>query len=106
MGSIAQNQGERLYTISSVLPKPCYNSFTEEFPVSFAKADEVGPYLLIEYSAQQLCCQLTLLQQVQGLGLLGITNNIYLLTLYSAHFLYHFPTLFQAYFILFHKTLN
>uniref|UniRef100_A0A8C8APS8 Kinase non-catalytic C-lobe domain containing 1 n=1 Tax=Otus sunia TaxID=257818 RepID=A0A8C8APS8_9STRI len=62
MGPIAQHQRERLYTISSVLPKPCYNSFTE-FPVSFAKADEVGPYLLLEYSAQQLCCQLTLLQQ-------------------------------------------
>ncbi|XP_054688531.1 kinase non-catalytic C-lobe domain-containing protein 1 isoform X2 [Grus americana] len=63
MGPIAQYQKERLYTIPSVLPKPCYNSFTEEFPVSFAKADEVGPYLLIEYSVQQLCCQLTLLQQ-------------------------------------------
>ncbi|NXY69749.1 KNDC1 protein, partial [Glareola pratincola] len=63
MGPIAQYQRERLYTISSVLPKPCYNSFTEEFPGSFAKADEAGPYLLIEYSAQQLCCQLTLLQQ-------------------------------------------
>ncbi|XP_010153456.1 PREDICTED: protein very KIND-like, partial [Eurypyga helias] len=63
MGPIAQCQRERLYTISSVLSKPCYNSFTEEFPVSFAKADEVGPYLLIEYSVQQLCCQLTLLQQ-------------------------------------------
>ncbi|XP_069652795.1 kinase non-catalytic C-lobe domain-containing protein 1 [Haliaeetus albicilla] len=63
MEPIAQHQRERLYTISSVLPKPCYNSFTEEFPVSFAKADEVGPYLLIEYSVQQLCCQLTLLQQ-------------------------------------------
>lgn len=65
MGPIAHYQRERLYTISSVLPKPCYSSFTEEFPVSFAKADEVGPYLLTEYSVQQLCCQLTLLQQVQ-----------------------------------------
>uniref|UniRef100_A0A8C2UA88 Kinase non-catalytic C-lobe domain-containing protein 1 n=1 Tax=Coturnix japonica TaxID=93934 RepID=A0A8C2UA88_COTJA len=63
MGPIAHYQRERLYTISSVLPKPCYSSFTEEFPVSFAKADEVGPYLLTEYSVQQLCCQLTLLQQ-------------------------------------------
>ncbi|NXW95092.1 KNDC1 protein, partial [Alopecoenas beccarii] len=63
MGPIAQYQRERLYTISSVLSKPCYNSFTEEFPGSLAKADEVGPYLLIEYSVQQLCCQLTLLQQ-------------------------------------------
>ncbi|NXI48811.1 KNDC1 protein, partial [Chloroceryle aenea] len=63
MGPISQYQRERPYTSSSVLPKPCYNSFTEEFPMSFAKADEVGPYLLIEYSAQQLCCQLTLLQQ-------------------------------------------
>ncbi|XP_061857549.1 kinase non-catalytic C-lobe domain-containing protein 1 [Colius striatus] len=63
MGPIAQYQRERLYTSSPVLPKPCYNSFTEEMPVSFAKADEVGPYLLIEYSTQQLCWQLTLLQQ-------------------------------------------
>ncbi|KAK2536027.1 Kndc1 [Columba livia] len=63
MGPITQYQRERLYSISSVLPKPCYNSFTEEFPGSLAKADEVGPYLLIEYSVQQLCCQLTLLQQ-------------------------------------------
>ncbi|NXJ07353.1 KNDC1 protein, partial [Odontophorus gujanensis] len=63
IGPIAHYQRERLYTISSVLPKPCYDSFTEELPVSFAKADEVGPYLLTEYSVQQLCCQLTLLQQ-------------------------------------------
>uniref|UniRef100_A0A669Q2W7 Kinase non-catalytic C-lobe domain containing 1 n=1 Tax=Phasianus colchicus TaxID=9054 RepID=A0A669Q2W7_PHACC len=63
LGPIAHYQRERLYTISSVLPKPCYSSFTEEFPVSFAKADDVGPYLLTEYSVQQLCCQLTLLQQ-------------------------------------------
>ncbi|KAM4667651.1 kinase non-catalytic C-lobe domain-containing protein 1 [Amazona ochrocephala] len=63
VGPIAQYQRERLYTSSSVLPKPCYNSFAEEFPVSFTKADDVGPYLLIEYSVQQLCCQLTLLQQ-------------------------------------------
>ncbi|XP_008948458.1 PREDICTED: protein very KIND, partial [Merops nubicus] len=62
MGPIAQYQRERLYTSLSILPKPCYNSFTE-FPVSFAKSDEVGLYLLTEYSAQQLCCQLTLLQQ-------------------------------------------
>ncbi|NXU85454.1 KNDC1 protein, partial [Xiphorhynchus elegans] len=55
MGPIAQYQRERLHAGSAVLPKPC--SFTE------AKADEVGPYLLIEYSAQQLCWQLTLLQQ-------------------------------------------
>ncbi|XP_025906339.1 kinase non-catalytic C-lobe domain-containing protein 1 isoform X2 [Nothoprocta perdicaria] len=63
MGPNTHHQRERLYTISSVLPKPCYNSFTEEFPISFAKADEVEPYLLTEYSVQQLCCQLTLLQQ-------------------------------------------
>ncbi|NXU51129.1 KNDC1 protein, partial [Turnix velox] len=63
VGPITQYQRERLYTISSVLPKPCYNSFTEEFRGSLPKADEVGPYLLIEYSTQQLCSQLTLLQQ-------------------------------------------
>ncbi|NXS99925.1 KNDC1 protein, partial [Jacana jacana] len=63
LGPIAPYQREQLHTISLVLPKPCHNSFTEEFPVSFAKADEVGPYLLMEYSVQQLCYQLTLLQQ-------------------------------------------
>jgi len=64
VGPTAQYQRAQLHTVSSVLPKPCYNGFAE-FPVAFAKADEVGPYLLIEYSAQQLCYQLTLLQQVQ-----------------------------------------
>ncbi|NXM36683.1 KNDC1 protein, partial [Oxyruncus cristatus] len=55
VGPIAQYHRERLHTSSAVLPKPC--SLTE------AKADAVGPYLLTEYSAQQLCWQLTLLQQ-------------------------------------------
>ncbi|XP_050194462.1 kinase non-catalytic C-lobe domain-containing protein 1 isoform X2 [Myiozetetes cayanensis] len=55
VGPIAQHQRERLHAGSVVLPKPC--SVTE------AKADAVGPYLLTEYSAQQLCWQLTLLQQ-------------------------------------------
>ncbi|NWU74673.1 KNDC1 protein, partial [Onychorhynchus coronatus] len=55
VGPIAQYQRERLHTSSAVLPKPC--NLTE------AKADAVGPYLLTEYSAQQLCWQLTLLQQ-------------------------------------------
>ncbi|NWR33028.1 KNDC1 protein, partial [Tachuris rubrigastra] len=55
VGPIAQCQRERLPTSSAVLPKPC--SFTE------AKGDAVGPYLLTEYSTQQLCWQLTLLQQ-------------------------------------------
>ncbi|KAJ7405805.1 hypothetical protein BTVI_67661 [Pitangus sulphuratus] len=57
VGPIAQHQRERLHAGSAVLPKPC--SVTE------AKADAVGPYLLTEYSAQQLCWQLTLLQQRQ-----------------------------------------
>ncbi|NWS96321.1 KNDC1 protein, partial [Mionectes macconnelli] len=55
VGPIAQYQRERLHTSSAVLPKPC--TLTE------AKVDAVGPYLLTEYSAQQLCWQLTLLQQ-------------------------------------------
>ncbi|NXP92339.1 KNDC1 protein, partial [Passerina amoena] len=63
MGPIAQYQRERLHTGSAVLPKPCCSSFTEESSVSLARADEVGPVLLIECSAQQLCWQLTLLQQ-------------------------------------------
>ncbi|XP_027527992.1 kinase non-catalytic C-lobe domain-containing protein 1 isoform X2 [Neopelma chrysocephalum] len=55
VGPIAQYQRERLHTSSPVSPKPC--NLTE------AKADAVEPYLLTEYSAQQLCWQLTLLQQ-------------------------------------------
>ncbi|NXA00595.1 KNDC1 protein, partial [Nesospiza acunhae] len=51
------------FRLQSVLPKPCCSSFTEESSVSLARADEVGPVLLIECSAQQLCWQLTLLQQ-------------------------------------------
>nr|XP_026655309.1 kinase non-catalytic C-lobe domain-containing protein 1 isoform X4 [Zonotrichia albicollis] len=63
MGPIAQYQREQLHTGSAVLPKPCCSSFTEGSSVSLARADEVGPVLLIECSAQQLCWQLTLLQQ-------------------------------------------
>ncbi|XP_037996830.1 kinase non-catalytic C-lobe domain-containing protein 1 isoform X2 [Motacilla alba alba] len=63
VGPIAQYQRERLHTGSAVLPKPCCSSFTEESSVSLARVDEVGPVLLIECSAQQLCWQLTLLQQ-------------------------------------------
>ncbi|NWV75812.1 KNDC1 protein, partial [Dasyornis broadbenti] len=63
MGPIAQYQREQLHTGSAVLPKPCCSSFTEESSFSFARADEVGPFLLIECSVQQLCWQLTLLQQ-------------------------------------------
>uniref|UniRef100_A0A8C3UVH3 Kinase non-catalytic C-lobe domain containing 1 n=1 Tax=Catharus ustulatus TaxID=91951 RepID=A0A8C3UVH3_CATUS len=63
MGPIAQHQRERLHTGSAVLPKPCCSSLAEESSVSLARADEVEPVLLIECSAQQLCWQLTLLQQ-------------------------------------------
>uniref|UniRef100_A0A8C9NWF3 Kinase non-catalytic C-lobe domain containing 1 n=1 Tax=Serinus canaria TaxID=9135 RepID=A0A8C9NWF3_SERCA len=63
MGPIAQCQRERLHTGSAVLPKPCCSSFTEDSSVSLARADEVGPVLLTECSAQQLSWQLTLLQQ-------------------------------------------
>uniref|UniRef100_A0A8C0VJZ1 Kinase non-catalytic C-lobe domain containing 1 n=1 Tax=Cyanistes caeruleus TaxID=156563 RepID=A0A8C0VJZ1_CYACU len=63
VGPIAQHQRERLHSGSAVLPKPCCSSFTAESSVSLARADEVGPVLLIECSAQQLCWQLTLLQQ-------------------------------------------
>ncbi|EMP42155.1 Protein very KIND [Chelonia mydas] len=61
-GPIAHHQKERPYTVGSALPKPCYYSSTEEFSGSYAKANEGGS-LLTEYSAQELCCQLTLLQQ-------------------------------------------
>ncbi|CAN8216208.1 unnamed protein product [Coccothraustes coccothraustes] len=63
MGPIAQYQRERMHTGSAVLPKPCCSSFTEDSSVSLARADEVGPVLLTECSAQQLSWQLTLLQQ-------------------------------------------
>ncbi|XP_009081780.1 PREDICTED: protein very KIND, partial [Acanthisitta chloris] len=63
MGSTAHYQRERLHASSLVLPELCYSIYTEGSSVSFAKADEVGPYLLTEYSVQQLCWQLTLLQQ-------------------------------------------
>ncbi|XP_066179888.1 kinase non-catalytic C-lobe domain-containing protein 1 [Sylvia atricapilla] len=63
VGPITQYQREWLHTGSAVLPKPCCSSFTEESSVSVARADEVGPVLLMECSAQQLCWQLTLLQQ-------------------------------------------
>ncbi|XP_063261630.1 kinase non-catalytic C-lobe domain-containing protein 1 [Prinia subflava] len=63
MGPIAQYQREHLHIGSAVLPKPCCSSFTEESSVSLARADEVGSVLLMECSAQQLCWQLTLLQQ-------------------------------------------
>lgn len=75
----------------------------EEFPLSFAKADEVGPYLLIEYSAQQLCCQLTLLQQVQRTMFTWKIKKYLSSYFISVSFLQHFPTQFQAYF---HKALN
>ncbi|RLW04011.1 hypothetical protein DV515_00005923 [Chloebia gouldiae] len=64
MGPVAQYQRQRLHTGSAVLPKPCCSSVTEESSVSLARADEVGPVLLMECSAQQLCWQLTLLQQI------------------------------------------
>ncbi|RMC11520.1 hypothetical protein DUI87_11639 [Hirundo rustica rustica] len=63
MGPIAQYQRGQLHPGSAVLPKPCCSSFPEESSVSLARADEVGPVLLMECSAQQLCWQLTLLQQ-------------------------------------------
>nr|XP_006121087.2 kinase non-catalytic C-lobe domain-containing protein 1 isoform X1 [Pelodiscus sinensis] len=60
--SITHHQKERPYTVGSALPKPCYYSSTEEFSGSYAKTNEGGS-LLTEYSVQELCCQLTLLQQ-------------------------------------------
>ncbi|XP_056351265.1 kinase non-catalytic C-lobe domain-containing protein 1 [Oenanthe melanoleuca] len=63
MGPIAQYQREQLHTGSAVLPKPCCSSLAEESSISLARADEVGPVLLMECTAQQLCWQLTLLQQ-------------------------------------------
>ncbi|XP_077733222.1 kinase non-catalytic C-lobe domain-containing protein 1 isoform X1 [Canis aureus] len=51
---------ERQYSIAAALPKPC---FLEDLYGPYARAGEKGPCLLTEYSTQQLCSQLTLLQQ-------------------------------------------
>ncbi|XP_025866434.2 kinase non-catalytic C-lobe domain-containing protein 1 [Vulpes vulpes] len=51
---------ERQYSIASALPKPC---FLEDLYGPYARAGEKGPCFLTEYSTQQLCSQLTLLQQ-------------------------------------------
>ncbi|KAF7247447.1 Kinase non-catalytic C-lobe domain-containing protein 1 [Varanus komodoensis] len=50
------------YSIASVLSQPCYTNVKEESSIFCAKLDE-GPYFLTEYTAQQLCSQLTLLEQ-------------------------------------------
>ncbi|KAJ6668922.1 hypothetical protein lerEdw1_007731 [Lerista edwardsae] len=50
------------YSIAASLPKPCYTHLQEEFSSFYTKIDG-GLYFLTEYSAQQLCCQLTLLEQ-------------------------------------------
>uniref|UniRef100_A0A8D0H606 Kinase non-catalytic C-lobe domain containing 1 n=1 Tax=Sphenodon punctatus TaxID=8508 RepID=A0A8D0H606_SPHPU len=61
-GPITPHQRDRPYTIASAIPKPCYNNLAEEFSGFYARADG-GSYFLAEYSSQQLCSQLTLLQQ-------------------------------------------
>ncbi|XP_074856530.1 kinase non-catalytic C-lobe domain-containing protein 1 isoform X2 [Carettochelys insculpta] len=60
-GPMMHHQKDRPYTVGSALPKPCYNSSTEEFSGSYTKTN--GGSLLTDYSVQELCCQLTLLQQ-------------------------------------------
>nr|XP_028585685.1 LOW QUALITY PROTEIN: kinase non-catalytic C-lobe domain-containing protein 1 [Podarcis muralis] len=50
------------HSIASALANPCYSNETEEFSGFYSKIDGM-PYLLTEYTAQQLCHQLTLLEQ-------------------------------------------
>ncbi|XP_066477526.1 kinase non-catalytic C-lobe domain-containing protein 1 [Tiliqua scincoides] len=50
------------YSIASALPKPCNAHLQEDFSNFCTKIDG-GIYFLTEYTAQQLCCQLTLLEQ-------------------------------------------
>lgn len=54
------------YSIAASLPKPCYTHLQEQEEFSsFYMKIEGGLYFLTEYTAQQLCCQLTLLEQVK-----------------------------------------
>ncbi|KAH0623632.1 hypothetical protein JD844_006586 [Phrynosoma platyrhinos] len=57
--AIVPYQKGKQHNIASVLPKECFRNVTEGF---CARIDG-GQYFLTEYTAQQLCCQLTLLQQ-------------------------------------------
>ncbi|XP_078247395.1 kinase non-catalytic C-lobe domain-containing protein 1 isoform X1 [Pogona vitticeps] len=61
-GVVAPYQKDRPQTIASALPKPCFTSITEESSGFYTKI-EGEQCFLTEYTAQQLCCQLTLLEQ-------------------------------------------
>ncbi|XP_060130825.1 kinase non-catalytic C-lobe domain-containing protein 1 isoform X3 [Zootoca vivipara] len=50
------------HSITSALANPCYSNEAEEFSGFYSKTDGM-PYVLTEYTAQQLCHQLTLLEQ-------------------------------------------
>ncbi|XP_054839109.1 kinase non-catalytic C-lobe domain-containing protein 1 [Eublepharis macularius] len=60
--TVAPPQGNRQHSIVSSLRKPCYTNLTEKFS-GFCTKTERDSYFLKEYTAQQLCCQLTLLEQ-------------------------------------------
>ncbi|XP_042316222.1 kinase non-catalytic C-lobe domain-containing protein 1 isoform X2 [Sceloporus undulatus] len=57
--AIVPYQKDKQHNIASALPKECFTNGTDGF---CARIDG-GQYFLTEYTAQQLCCQLTLLQQ-------------------------------------------
>ncbi|XP_053168247.1 kinase non-catalytic C-lobe domain-containing protein 1 isoform X2 [Hemicordylus capensis] len=59
--AVAPYRRHRQYSIASAVPKSCYTNLAEEFSSFYTKID--GPYFLTEYTPQQLCCQLTLLEQ-------------------------------------------
>uniref|UniRef100_A0ACB8FA74 Uncharacterized protein n=1 Tax=Sphaerodactylus townsendi TaxID=933632 RepID=A0ACB8FA74_9SAUR len=60
--SVVPYQGTSQHNIFSSLPKPCYGNVSEKFSGFYTRTDR-DLHFLKEYSAQQLCCQLTLLEQ-------------------------------------------
>ncbi|XP_077206316.1 kinase non-catalytic C-lobe domain-containing protein 1 isoform X2 [Paroedura picta] len=60
--TVVPYQETRQHSIVSGLPKPCYANLTEKISGIYTRTDR-DLHFLMEYSAQQLCCQLTLLEQ-------------------------------------------
>uniref|UniRef100_A0A8C5PM41 Kinase non-catalytic C-lobe domain containing 1 n=1 Tax=Leptobrachium leishanense TaxID=445787 RepID=A0A8C5PM41_9ANUR len=62
-GSSVFHQKDKCYTIASALPRPCYPGATEDFSLSYVKAEDDGTYSIYECSVQQISSQLTLIQE-------------------------------------------
>ncbi|XP_060097354.1 kinase non-catalytic C-lobe domain-containing protein 1 [Heteronotia binoei] len=60
--TVAPYQGTRQHNIVSGLPKPYCANLTEKFSGFYTRTDR-DLHFLTKYTAQQLCCQLTLLEQ-------------------------------------------